>query len=98
MSLPGQGPDAPDLPDTFKFPSCAEIGLNLVSVLDHMRIPRVVGLGDGAGANIITRFGMCHPSRVHGIITVNNTATAPMAQGFMDKLKVFCFIFLRVLG
>merc|ERR1711970_314854 len=50
------------------------------------RVPRVVGLGDGAGANIITRFGMCHPGRVHGIITINNVAINNMAR-FMDKMK-----------
>ena len=52
-----------------------------------MRIPRVIGLGDGAGANIITRFGMCHPSRVFGIFTINNTATASLGR-FMDRIKV----------
>jgi len=28
-------------------------------------------LGDGAGANILLRFGMHHPSRVHGVLAVN---------------------------
>jgi len=87
VALPGQEPGAADLPADYKYPTCAELGLNLVSVLDHLRIPRVIGLGDGAGANIITRFGMCHLSRVHGIVTINNTATSPMVQGFMDKMK-----------
>ena len=32
-----------------------DLGLNLVSILDNLRIPQVIGLGDGAGANIITR-------------------------------------------
>ena len=35
-----------------------DLGLNLVTVLDNLRIQRVVGLGDGAGANIITRYRM----------------------------------------
>jgi len=87
VAIPGQEPGASDLPHDFKFPTCQELGLNLVSILDQMRIPRVVGLGDGAGANIITRFGICHPTRVHGIVTVNNTATAPLGQGFMEKFK-----------
>ena len=34
----------------------AELELNLVKVLDHLRISRVAGMGDGAGANIITRY------------------------------------------
>jgi len=87
VAIPGQEPGANDLSADYKFPTCAEIGLNLVSILDQMRIQRVVGVGDGAGANILTRFGMCHSSRVHGIITINNTASATATQGFMDMLK-----------
>ena len=30
---------------------------------------------------------MCHPSRVHGIFTINNTATISMGR-FMERLKV----------
>jgi len=74
VAIPGQEPGASDLATEFKFPKMKDLGLNLVSILDNMRVPRVVGLGNGAGANIITRFGMCHPSRVHGIVTINNTA------------------------
>ena len=70
--IPGQEPGAADLPQDFKFPKmkvfspflvryiiqCVskDIGLNLVSILDNLRVPRVVGLGNGAGANIITRY------------------------------------------
>ena len=79
-----------------------ELGLGLVTVLDHLRITRVVGLGDGAGANIIARylckggrifikisfrFGMCHPARVHGLVLINITASASLGR-FMDTLKV----------
>eukprot|EP00092_Neocalanus_flemingeri_P002791 GFUD01002988.1.p1 GENE.GFUD01002988.1~~GFUD01002988.1.p1 ORF type:complete len:301 (-),score=93.37 GFUD01002988.1:107-1009(-) len=86
VSLPGQEHGAEDLPQEFAFPKMQELGLNLVTVLDHLRISRVVGLGDGAGANIITRFGMCHPSRVHGLVAINSTASASLGR-FMDSLK-----------
>ena len=70
------------------FTVCYEdLGLYLVSVLDYLRIKQVVGLGDGAGANIITRFGMCHPSRVYGIFTINNSAGISLGR-FMEGLKV----------
>jgi len=81
--VPGQEPGAPDLAN---FPRMAELGVALVTILDHLRVPRVVGLGDGAGANIITRFGMMHPSRCHGILTINNTASASSGR-FMDRMK-----------
>ena len=32
---------------------------------------QVMCLGDGAGANILLRFGMHHPTRVHGVVAVN---------------------------
>jgi len=86
VALPGQEPGAAELPQDFIFPKMQELGMTLVTVLDHLRISRVVGLGDGAGANIITRFGMCHPARVHGIVTINNTASASLGR-FMDSLK-----------
>ena len=32
---------------------------------------------------------MMHPTRVHGIVTVNNTATESLGR-FTDRLKVHC--------
>lgn len=84
--IPGQGPDEEELPKDFVFPTITELGIGLVTILDQLRVSRVVAMGDGAGANIITRFAMMHPQRVHGIITVNNTAT-PSHTWFMETLK-----------
>jgi len=86
VAVPGQVPGEMDLPKDFVFPKMKDLGLHLVSILDHFRIKQVVGLGDGAGANIITRFGICHPSRVHGIFTINNRAGASMGR-FLEGLK-----------
>ena len=47
VALPGQGPAAEDLPKDFTFPSMEAIGLNLVTVLDSLRVKEVIGLGDG---------------------------------------------------
>ena len=58
VSIPGQAPGADDLESDYPFPTMDAIGLNLVTVLDHLRIKQVVGLGDGAGANIMLRFGI----------------------------------------
>ena len=69
--IPGQEPGAKDLPKDFSFPTMHQLGIGLVTILDQLRISRsliasrncqklssssVVGLGDGAGANIITRY------------------------------------------
>jgi len=39
------------------------MGEDLVTVLDQLRIKYVIGIGDGAGANIVVRFGMMHVTR-----------------------------------
>jgi len=86
VAIPGQEPGAQDLPKDFSFPTMQQIGIGLVTILDQLRVKSVVGLGNGAGANIITRFAMMHPTRVHGIVTVNNTATESLGR-FTDRLK-----------
>jgi len=86
VAIPGQEPGAQDLPKDFSFPTMQQIGVGLVTILDQLRVKSVVGLGNGAGANIITRFAMMHPTRVHGIVTVNNTATESLGR-FTDRLK-----------
>merc|ERR1711973_565231 len=86
VAIPGQEPGAPDLPKDFSFPTMQQIGVGLVTILDQLRVKSVIGLGNGAGANIITRFAMMHPTRVHGIVTVNNTATESLGR-FTDRLK-----------
>ena len=79
------------------------VGLGLVTVLDQLRVQRVVALGDGAGGSIIARystlqystvqysilirFGMCHPARVHGVILINTSASSG-ASALKDDIKV----------
>lgn len=47
---------------SFHFPTMQMIGEDLVTVLDFLHIKYVIGLGEGAGANILLRFGMAHAS------------------------------------
>merc|ERR1711976_693110 len=69
ICLPGHQDNAEDL--TTVFPDMASLGMDLVTVLDQLRINRVVVMGEGAGANIAARFAMNHPSRVQGMVLVN---------------------------
>ncbi|ODM97826.1 hypothetical protein Ocin01_08859 [Orchesella cincta] len=62
VDVPGQEDNAPDLADDFQFPTMQMIGEDLVTVLDFLHIKYVIGLGEGAGANILLRFGMAHAS------------------------------------
>lgn len=85
--LPGQEPgNPPDLPATYTFPTMQNLGLNMVTVLDQLRVQQVVVLGEGAGANIGTRFAMWHPARCHGVVAINCSAGTSMGR-FLDRLK-----------
>ena len=54
--LPGQEEGAEDLGEGAKFPSMQDLGEDLDSVLDQLNIQFVVGLGEGARANILARW------------------------------------------
>ena len=61
------------------------MGEDLVNVLDNLRVKTVIGLGDGAGANILLRFEMMHHTRCMGSLLINATANA---AGIKDKFTV----------
>merc|ERR1711892_703297 len=71
VSLAGQQPAADDLDQVF--PSMQALGMNLVTVLDHLGVKDrgVVVLGDGAGASIASMFAMYHPNRMYGVVLIN---------------------------
>ena len=56
-----------------------------MNVLDNLRVKMVIGLGDGAGANIFARFAAMHAPRCLGIVLINPT---PAVATFMEKFKV----------
>jgi protein NDRG1 len=87
VDIPGQENNAADLTDDFPFPRMQFIGEDLLNVLDNLRVQLVVGLGEGAGANILARFGMAHTNRCLGLILINPTATtASVMEYFKDKI------------
>ena len=75
-----------------------DLALNLVTVLDQLRVSRVLALGDGAGGNIVLRFGMCHAARVHGVILLNTQASAGGSPAKHEKAsKNKCYRYSGVL-
>lgn len=52
------------------------LGEELVTILDFLHVKYVIGLGEGAGANVLARFGLAHPSRCLGLILINVTGSA----------------------
>ncbi|XP_013410580.1 uncharacterized protein ZK1073.1 isoform X2 [Lingula anatina] len=85
VDLPGQEENAPDLPADYRFPTMAEMGGCLGVVLDKLGVTRpVMCFGEGAGANILARFAICHPMKVHGLCLIHCTGTT---AGIMETMK-----------
>ena len=65
-----------------------QIADDLIHVVDKFGVKLVIGLGEGAGANILARFGMAHPDRIMGLCLVHCTAsTAGVMEHFKDKVR-----------
>ena len=43
-------------------------------VLDYFNLGRFIGLGSGAGANVLARFATNHPEKVQALILANPTS------------------------
>lgn len=72
---------------SFQFPSLKTLGEDLVTVLDFLHVKYVIGLGEGAGANVLARFGIAHPTRSLGLILINATGSAAsVTETFKTKV------------
>ena len=56
----------------------------LLKILDELGVQLCVGIGDGAGANILARFGLAHPERILGLVLVNLVSAG---VGFLESIK-----------
>lgn len=87
IDVPGQENNSENLKE-MSFPTIQALGEDLVTVLDQLRVKYCIGIGDGAGANIITRFGMMHVTRCLGVILLHPTANAStIMDNFKDKFQ-----------
>lgn len=76
VDVPGHEDNAENLPESFQFPSLQQLGEELVTILDFVKVKYVIGLGEGAGANVLARCGLAHPQRIIGLILINCTGSA----------------------
>jgi len=87
VSIPGQNLGEQDLNPDARFPTMQALGECLVTVLDKLEIKYALGLGVGAGSNIIARFAMKNQSRVLGTILIHPTSTsAGMVEHVRDQI------------
>ncbi len=89
VTLPGQEANAKDL-NLSKYPSFEELAEELVCVIDFMKIPQVVCMGDGIGASISTLFAMKHPNRCYGVVLIEPAgSSANLFESIRFKLNNF---------
>lgn len=77
VDLPGQEDNAPTLPTTGKYPGMTALGGALKDVIDAVGVIRVIGLGEGAGANILARFALQHPDSIYGLCLIHASSGTP---------------------
>ncbi|RWS31870.1 hypothetical protein B4U80_10808 [Leptotrombidium deliense] len=83
LDLPGQDDNASDFED--EYPTIQQLGEEFIAqVLDNLKVNLVVGIGEGAGANILVRFACKHTSRCLGLVLID-LVTAGV--GMLEKLK-----------
>ena len=59
------------LVSSFVYPTMDELGEQVLDVLVHFGLKRVIGFGVGAGANILCRFALAYPEKVCTLSVMN---------------------------
>ncbi|XP_021702638.1 protein NDRG3 isoform X2 [Aedes aegypti] len=76
VNAPGQEEGAPTFPEDYVYPTFDELASQLLFVMSHFNLKTIIGLGVGAGANILARFALAHPDKVGALCLINCSSTA----------------------
>ncbi|XP_050100199.1 protein NDRG3 isoform X5 [Anopheles aquasalis] len=76
VNAPGQEEGAPTFPEDYVYPTFDELGAQLLFVMTHFNLKSIIGLGVGAGANILARFALANPDKVGALCLINCSSTA----------------------
>ncbi|ODM91893.1 Protein NDRG3 [Orchesella cincta] len=75
INAPGQEESAPTLPDSFVYPTMDQLAEQVMDVLLHFGLKRVIAFGVGAGANILCRFALSNSQTVDALCVLNCIST-----------------------
>lgn len=75
IDAPGQEENSEDLPEEYLYPTMDELSDMVGEVVDFFDIKRFIGFGVGAGANILSRYALWHPTRVEALVLVELVAS-----------------------
>ncbi|KAJ8257840.1 hypothetical protein GJAV_G00190300 [Gymnothorax javanicus] len=81
VDAPGQQEGAAPFPAGYQYPTMDNLAEMLPSVLTHLKVNSVIGIGVGAGAYILTKLALNQPTLVEGLVLIN---VDPCAKGWMD--------------
>ncbi|XP_035237293.1 protein NDRG3-like isoform X2 [Anguilla anguilla] len=81
VDAPGQQEGAPPFPAGYQYPTMDNLAEMLPSVMTHLKVNSVIGIGVGAGAYILCKLALNQPSLVEGLVLIN---VDPCAKGWMD--------------
>ncbi|XP_064398287.1 protein NDRG1-like [Halichondria panicea] len=71
INAPGQEFGAEKLPVDFSYPTMTQLAEQIEYIMDYYQLAHFIGLGVGAGANVLARYAMLNPERVSGLILIN---------------------------
>lgn len=76
QTLPnGLGFAEPNAGSEYVYPTMDELAEMILPVIDELKIRAFIGIGVGAGANVLSRFALAYPDRVEGLVLINCTAS-----------------------
>ncbi|XP_045531482.1 protein NDRG3-like isoform X1 [Pieris brassicae] len=94
MNAPGQEEGAATLPENYTYPTLDELASQIKYVQARFGFKTFIGLGVGAGANILARYAINNPSKMEGLALINCTSTQ---LGWLDwaYFKMTCRMMRR---
>lgn len=92
VTLPGQEAQSPDLAMR-KYPTLEELAGEIVCIVDFLKIPQVVCMGEGVGASIATLFAIKHANRCLGCVLIEPSGReANLIESIRFKLSNFSLL------
>lgn len=90
IHAPGQEDNAPPLPEHYTYPTMDQLAQMVDQVCKHYGVKDFVGLGVGAGANVLSRYALKYPAKVDGLFLINPTASvASWTEWLFQKMNVY---------